>query len=61
VKDLSHLVRLSRQSLGYRLQTWLEDLHAQPHPGKIAYAVLYLQQALRSTRNHIRRWSSSTV
>jgi hypothetical protein len=60
-KDLYHLVRLLKESLGYRLQTWLEDLHAQPHPGKIAHAVLYLQQALRSTRNHIRRWSSSPV
>jgi hypothetical protein len=60
-KDLSHLARLSRASLGYQLQTWLEDLHTQPHPGKIAHVALYLQQALRSIRNHIRRWSSSPV
>ena len=60
-KDLSHLARLSRASLGYRMQTWLEDLHTQPHPGKIAHVALYLQQALRSIRNHIRRWSSSPV
>ena len=60
-KDLSHLARLSRASLGYQLQTWLEDLHTQPHPGKLAHVALYLQQALRSIRNHIRRWSSSPV
>lgn len=60
-KDLSHLARLSRASLGYQLQTWLEDLHTQPHPGKLAHVALYLQQALRSIRTHIRRWSSSPV
>ena len=60
-RDLSHLVRLASESLSYQLQTWLEDLHAQPHPGKIAHAVLYLQQALRATRSHLRRVSSSSV
>ena len=60
-KDLFPLARLTRASLSYRLQTWLEDLPAQPHPGKIAHAALYLQQALRATRSHIRRLSGSPV
>jgi hypothetical protein len=58
-RDLFHLARLARKSLVYQLRTWLEDLNAQPHPGKIAHAVLFLQKALRVSRNHLRRLSGS--
>lgn len=60
-RDLFKLATLARESLVYRFKTWLEDLHAQPHPGKIAHAVLSLQKALRTTRSHIRRLSGSVV
>ncbi len=60
-RDLLNLAELARASLVYRLKTWLEDLHAQPHPGKVAHAVLSLQKALRATRSHIRRLSGSAV
>ena len=60
-KDLFNLVKLTRESLVYLLKAWLEDLHMQPHPGKIALAALSLQKALRTTRNHIRRMSGSPV
>ena len=58
-RDLFQLTRLTIASLVYQLRAWLEDLNAQPHPGKIAHAVLSLQKALRVTRNHLRRWSGS--
>ncbi len=57
--DLFQLARLARESLVYQLRAWLEDLNAQPHPGKIAHAVLFLQKALRVSRNHLRRLSGS--
>ncbi len=60
-RDLFNLATLARESLVYRLKAWLEDLHTQPHPGKIAHGVLYLQKALRTTRSQIRRLSGSPV
>ncbi len=60
-RDLFNLAMLARASLVYRLKAWLEDLHMQPHPGKIAHAVLYLRKALRATRSQIRRLSGSPV
>ncbi len=60
-RDLFNLATLARASLVYRLRAWLEDLHTQPHPGKIAHGVLYLQKALRTTRSQIRRLSGSPV
>ncbi|MCE2858329.1 MAG: GNAT family N-acetyltransferase [Oxalobacteraceae bacterium] len=60
-KDLLNLALLARKSLVYRLRTWLEDLHTQAHPGKIAHTVLSLQKALRATRSHLRRLSGSSV
>ncbi len=60
-RDLFNLATLARASIIYGLKTWLEDLHAQPHPGKVAHAVLSLQKALRATRSHIRRLSGSAV
>ncbi len=60
-RDLFNLAMLARASLVYRLKAWLEDLHMQPHPGKIAHAVLCLRKALRATRSQIRRLSSSPV
>ena len=60
-RDLFNLAMLARASLVYRLKAWLEDLHMQPHPGKIAHAVLCLRKALRATRSQIRRLSGSPV
>lgn len=60
-RDLFNLAELARASTIHRLKTWLEDLHAQPHPGKVAHAVFSVQKALRTTRNQIRRLSGSTV
>ncbi len=60
-RDLFNLAMLARASLVYRLKAWLEDLHMQPHPGKIAHAVLCLRKALRATRSQIRRLSGSPL
>lgn len=60
-RDLFNLAKLAKASMIYRLKTWLENLHAQPHPGKVAHAVLSLQKVLRTTRNQIRRLSGSAV
>ena len=58
-RDIVNLIRLARKSILYRLQTWLEDLHTQPNPEKIAQTILSLQKTLRATRSHLRRWSGS--
>jgi hypothetical protein len=60
-RDLFNLAELTRESLVYRLKARLEDLHAQPHPGKVAHAVLCLRKALRATRSQIRRLSGSPL
>lgn len=60
-RDLFNLATLAKASIIYRLKTWLEDLHTQPHPGKVAHAVLSLQKTLRTTRNQIRRLSGAVV
>ena len=58
-RDLFNLARLARESLAYRMRSWLEDLNTRPHPGKIVHAVLSLQKALRATRGYVRRLSGS--